>query len=99
MCKEHDLLVITDEIYAELTYDEAFTSVAAIQDMKERTILISGFSKGFAMTGWRLGYVGVPPVLRDAMLKIHQYSMMCAPAMAQYAAEEALKNGLEDVEK
>ncbi|PRS41653.1 aromatic amino acid aminotransferase [Bacillus sp. NMCC4] len=97
--KEHDLLIITDEIYAELTYDEAFTSVAAIQDMKERTILISGFSKGFAMTGWRLGYVAAPPVLRDAMLKIHQYSMMCAPAMAQYAAEEALKNGLEDVEK
>lgn len=92
--KEHDLLIITDEIYAELTYDEAFTSVAAIQDMKERTILISGFSKGFAMTGWRLGYVAAPPVLRDAMLKIHQYSMMCAPSMAQYAAEEALKTGL-----
>lgn len=67
--------------------------------MKKRTILISGFSKGFAMTGWRLGYVAAPAYLRDPMLKIHQYSMMCAPSMAQFAAEEALKNGLEDVEK
>ncbi|AGN37713.1 aminotransferase [Bacillus paralicheniformis] len=97
--EQHDLIVIADEIYAELTYDEAYTSFAEIAGMKKRTILISGFSKGFAMTGWRLGYVAAPAYLRDPMLKIHQYSMMCAPSMAQFAAEEALKNGLEDVEK
>ncbi|MCY9401069.1 aminotransferase [Bacillus haynesii] len=97
--EKHDLIVIADEIYAELTYDEAYTSFAEIAGMKKRTILISGFSKGFAMTGWRLGYVAAPAYLRDPMLKIHQYSMMCAPSMAQFAAEEALKNGLEDVEK
>lgn len=97
--EKQDLIVIADEIYAELTYDEAFTSFAAISGMKERTILISGFSKGFAMTGWRLGYVAAPAFLRDPMLKIHQYSLMCAPSMAQFAAEEALKNGLDDVEK
>lgn len=97
--EENDLIVISDEIYAELTYDEDFTSFSAIGNMKERTILVSGFSKGFAMTGWRLGYVAAPAFLKDAMLKIHQYSMMCAPTMAQFAAEEALKNGREDVEK
>ncbi|MDA1476223.1 aminotransferase [Bacillus changyiensis] len=97
--EQHDLLVIADEIYAELTYDEPYASFASINGMKQRTILISGFSKGFAMTGWRLGYVAAPTFLRDPMLKIHQYSMMCAPSMAQFGAEEALKNGLDDVDK
>lgn len=97
--KKHDVIVLADEIYAELTYDEEFTSIAALPGMKERTVVISGFSKAFAMTGWRLGFAAAPPLLRDAMLKIHQYAMMCAPAMAQFAALEGLKNGIEDVEK
>lgn len=97
--RNHDLLVIADEIYAELAYDEAFTSFAAIDGMMERTILINGFSKGFAMTGWRLGFVCAPKEISEAMLKIHQYTMMCASTMAQYAALEALKNGMPDVEE
>lgn len=97
--KKHDLLVIADEIYAELVYDEEYTSLPSLADMKERTILISGFSKGFAMTGWRLGFVCAPPEISAAMLKIHQYAMMCAPTMAQHAALEALKNGRSDVEE
>lgn len=97
--KKHDVIVLADEIYAELTYDEEFTSIAALPGMKERTVVISGFSKAFAMTGWRLGFAAAPSLLRDAMLKIHQYAMMCAPAMAQFAALEELKNGMEDVEK
>ncbi|MQR87335.1 aminotransferase [Bacillus megaterium] len=96
---KHDLLVITDEIYAELTYDEEFTSIASLEGMKERTIIISGFSKGFAMTGWRLGYICAPTDIAKAMLKIHQYTMMCAPTMAQYGAIEALQNGQHDVEE
>ncbi|MGM0875541.1 MAG: aminotransferase [Bacillota bacterium] len=95
--EKHDLLVISDEIYAELTYDNVYTSFVSIDGMPERTILVSGFSKGFAMTGWRLGYVAAHPEFLSAMLKIHQYSMMCAPTMAQYAAIEAMKNGKEDV--
>lgn len=95
--EKYDLLVISDEIYAELTYDEAYTSFVSIKGMEERTILVSGFSKGFAMTGWRLGYIAANPEFLNAMLKIHQYSMMCAPTMAQYAAIEAMKNGKEDV--
>ena len=95
--EKHDLLVISDEIYAELTYDDVYTSFVSIAGMAERTILISGFSKGFAMTGWRLGYVAAQPELLSAMLKIHQYSMMCAPTMAQFAAIEAMKNSKEDV--
>lgn len=96
---KHDLLVITDEIYAELTYDEEFTSIASLEGMKERTIIISGFSKGFAMTGWRLGYICAPTEIAKAMLKIHQYTMMCAPTMAQYGAIEALQNGQHNVEE
>lgn len=96
---KHDLLVISDEIYAELCYDEQYTSFPAIAHMRERTILINGFSKGFAMTGWRLGFLAAPKTLATAMLKIHQYTMMCAPTMAQYAAIEALKNGAADVEQ
>ncbi|PAD67091.1 aromatic amino acid aminotransferase [Bacillus sp. 7586-K] len=95
--EKYDLLVISDEIYAELTYDETYSSFVSIEGMADRTLLISGFSKGFAMTGWRLGYVAARPEFLSAMLKIHQYSMMCAPTMAQYAAIEAMKNGKEDV--
>ncbi|WP_404444929.1 aminotransferase [Sutcliffiella horikoshii] len=98
LVEKHDLLVMSDEIYAELSFDEKFTSFATLPGMKERTILISGFSKGFAMTGWRLGFVAGPTDIIEAMLKIHQYAMMCASTMAQYGAIEALKNGREDIE-
>lgn len=98
IAEKHDLLIISDEIYAELVYDEAYTSIAALKGMYERTILISGFSKGFAMTGWRLGFVCAPEEISAAMLKIHQYAMMCAPTVAQFAALEALKNGKDDIE-
>ena len=92
----HDLLVITDEIYAELTYGKKHTSIVNIPGMKERTIYISGFSKAFAMTGWRMGYVCAPSEIDEAMFKIHQYGIMCAPIMSQYAAIEALKDGFTD---
>ncbi len=93
---KHDLLVISDEIYAELTYGKKHTSIASLDGMKERTVYISGFSKAFAMTGWRLGYVCAPPALDEAMFKIHQYAIMCAPITSQYAGIEALKDGLSD---
>ena len=92
----HDLLVITDEIYAELTYGDKHASIANLPGMKERTVYISGFSKAFAMTGWRMGYVCAPPAIDDAMFKIHQYGIMCAPITSQYAAIEALKDGFSD---
>jgi aminotransferase len=95
--QKHDLIVISDEIYAELAYDEPYTSFPSIPHMQERTILVNGFSKGFAMTGWRLGFVAAPKEFAQAILKIHQYAMMCAPTMAQYGAVEALKNGANDV--
>ncbi|ENH98190.1 hypothetical protein J416_01809 [Gracilibacillus halophilus YIM-C55.5] len=95
--KKHDILAISDEIYVELSYDQAATSLAAVDGMKERTILISGFSKAFAMTGWRLGYTAGPEEIIQAMTKIHQYTMMCAPTMAQHGAIEALRNGNESV--
>jgi len=98
LAEKHDLLVVADEIYAELTYEGAYTSMAAVSGMRERTILISGFSKGFAMTGWRLGFAAAPEDILQAMLKIHQYAMMCAPTMAQYGALEALRNGEHEVE-
>lgn len=97
VAKKYDLMILSDEIYAELSYDEKFVSLAAIDGMWDRTILISGFSKGFAMTGWRLGFVCAPEEITQAMLKIHQYAMMCAPTMAQFAAVEALKSGEDDV--
>ncbi|RXS85293.1 aminotransferase [Geobacillus sp. PK12] len=97
LAEAHDLLVIADEIYAELTYEGEYTSMAAVSGMRERTILISGFSKGFAMTGWRLGFAAAPDEILQAMLKIHQYAMMCAPTMAQYGALEALRSGERDV--
>ena len=92
---KHDLLVITDEIYAELTYGKKHASIATLPGMKERTIYVSGFSKAFAMTGWRLGYVCAPKAIDEAMFKIHQYAIMCAPITSQYAGIEALKGELE----
>lgn len=97
--EKHDLIVISDEIYAELTYNSKHASFPAVPGMKDRTILVSGFSKAFAMTGWRLGYMCGHPDLIAAMLKIHQYTVMCAPIMAQYAALEALQNGLEEKDR
>ncbi len=96
---KHDLLVISDEIYAELSYDEKAVSMAAIEGLYDRTILISGFSKSFAMTGWRLGYAAGPVDIVQAMTKIHQYTIMCAPTMAQHGALEALRNGRGSVEE
>jgi aminotransferase len=97
--EEHDLIVLTDEIYAELTYGQKHASFASIPGMKDRTILISGFSKAFAMTGWRMGYACGHPELIGAMLKIHQYTVMCAPVMGQIAALEALRNGMDEKDK
>ena len=90
------LLVISDEIYAELTYTGRHVSIASIGDMAERTVLINGFSKAFAMTGWRVGFVCAPPAIDDAMFKIHQYAIMCAPRMSQHAANTALAEGFSD---
>ncbi len=96
--KEHDLIVLSDEIYSELTYGgKTHVSIASLPDMKERTILINGFSKAYAMTGWRLGYACGPEEVIRQMVKIHQYCIMCAPTTSQYAAVEALRNGDEDV--
>ncbi|MDY6324268.1 MAG: aminotransferase class I/II-fold pyridoxal phosphate-dependent enzyme [Catonella sp.] len=94
---DHDLFVLTDEIYAELTYDGEHTTIASFPGMKERTVYINGFSKAYAMTGWRLGYACAPARLLAEMLKIHQYAIMCAPTTSQYAAIEALRNGDGDV--
>lgn len=90
--KKYDLFVISDEIYSELTYKTEHVSIASFEGMKERTILINGFSKGFAMTGWRLGYACGPKMIIEQMVKIHQYAIMCAPTNSQYAAVEALRN-------
>ena len=90
--KKHDLFVLTDEIYSELTYKEKHVTIASLPGMKERTVYINGFSKAFAMTGWRLGYACAPKVILKQMLKIHQFAIMCAPTTSQYAAIEALKN-------
>ena len=97
--EEKDLFVISDEIYSELTYKDEHVSIVEMPDMKERTILINGFSKAFAMTGWRLGYACGPEEIIAQMTKIHQFCIMCAPTTSQYAAVEALKNGDEDVAK
>lgn len=96
---EKDLFVISDEIYSELTYGRDHVSIAQIPGMKERTILINGFSKSYAMTGWRLGYACGPRLILDQMLKIHQFAIMCAPTTSQYAAVEAMKNGDRDVQE
>ncbi len=97
--KEKDLLVLSDEIYSALTYKGRHVSIASVDGMKERTILINGFSKAYAMTGWRLGYACGPKNLIKQMTKIHQFAIMCAPTTSQYAAVEALKKGDEEVEK
>ena len=94
---KHDLYVISDEIYSELTYLDNHVTIASLPGMKERTILINGFSKSYAMTGWRLGYACGPAAIIKQMLKIHQYAIMCAPTTSQYAAVDALRNGDEDV--
>ena len=94
---EHDLVVISDEIYADLTYGEEHVSIASLPGMKERTIVVNGFSKAFAMTGWRLGYALANRVIMQQMIKIHQFAIMCARTVSQYAAVEALRNGDEDV--
>ena len=96
---EKDIIVISDEIYAELTYGREHVSIASLPGMQERTILINGFSKAYAMTGWRLGYACGPANIIGQMTKIHQFAIMCAPTTSQYAAVEALKNGDEDVQE
>ena len=100
MVKKHDLLVLSDEIYGALTYgDTPHVSIASLPGMQERTLLIGGFSKAFAMTGWRLGYVCGPAPIMEQIVKLHQYALMCAPTMAQYAAIEAMENGDPDIER
>lgn len=97
--RRHDIFVMYDEIYAELTYKEKHVSIVEIEGMQERTILINGFSKAFAMTGWRLGYACGPREIVEQMTKIHQFAIMCAPTTSQYAAVEALRNGDDDVKE
>ena len=95
--KDTNILVLSDEIYAELTFGDTHVSIASIEGMRERTILVSGFSKAYAMTGWRLGYLCAPEPLAVQMLKLHQYAIMCAPTVSQFAAIEAMDNGDADV--
>lgn len=97
--KEHDLYVISDEIYSELSYKGDHVSIASFPGMKERTLVINGFSKGFAMTGWRLGYVCGPQIIIEQMFKVHQYAIMCAPTNSQYAALVGLKTCMKEVEQ
>jgi aminotransferase len=99
VCVEKDIFVLSDEIYSELSYKGEHVSIAAMPGMKERTIVINGFSKAFAMTGWRLGYAAGPKEIISQMVKLHQFAIMCAPTTSQYAAVEALKNGADDVEQ
>ncbi|HPU17233.1 MAG TPA: aminotransferase class I/II-fold pyridoxal phosphate-dependent enzyme [Bacillota bacterium] len=95
--RDTDILVLSDEIYAELTYERQHVSIASIPGMRERTIIASGFSKAYAMTGWRLGYLAAPAEIVKHIFKVHQYAIMCAPTTAQYAAIEALRNGDDDI--
>ena len=97
LCRDHNLLVITDEIYSELSYDKGHHSIAALPGMRERTIFLHGFSKAFAMTGWRIGYACAPRALTEAMMKIHQYSILCASITSQEGALEALLRGHDDM--
>jgi aminotransferase len=97
--RKHDILVMSDEIYAELTYKEKHVSIIEMEGMRERTILINGFSKAYAMTGWRLGYACGPREILEQMTKLHQFAIMCAPTTSQYAAVEALRNGEDDVQE
>jgi aminotransferase len=96
--KDTNILVLSDEIYAELTYETKHVSFASLPGMNERTILVSGFSKAYAMTGWRLGYAAAHPTIIGAMFKVHQYAVMCSPTTSQYAAVQALRHGDEDIE-
>lgn len=95
--REKDIMVLSDEIYAELTYGRKHVSIASLPGMRERTVVVNGFSKAYAMTGWRMGYVAAPAEVTAQMHKIHQYAIMCAPTTSQYAAIEALRNGDEDI--
>ena len=97
--KDRDIIIISDEIYAELSYDKDHYSIASFEEVKDKTLVINGFSKAYAMTGWRLGYVCGHPVLIEALKKIHQYAIMCSPTTAQFAAIEALKNGDDSVKE
>ncbi len=97
LAQSHNLIVITDEIYSQLTYDKDHLSITSIPGMKERTIYLNGFSKAYAMTGWRIGYIAGPETIINVMLKIHQYTALCASSVAQYAAVEALLKGAKDV--
>lgn len=99
VCKKHNLCVVSDEIYAELVYGQPHYSIASFEGMQERTIVISGVSKAFAMTGWRLGYMAAPKEMMGGIAKIHQFALMCAPTVSQYAALEAFKNGQPEVDK
>lgn len=99
VCIDKDIFVLSDEIYSELTYNGEHVSIACIPGMRERTVLINGFSKAYAMTGWRLGYAVAPAVIMKQMIKIHQFAIMSAPTTSQYAAIEAMKNGDEDVKR
>ncbi|MFV0363397.1 MAG: aminotransferase class I/II-fold pyridoxal phosphate-dependent enzyme [Suipraeoptans sp.] len=99
VCIEHDIYVLSDEIYSELTYLGEHVSIASLPGMRDRTLVINGFSKGFAMTGWRLGYICGPNDIVEQMLKIHQYAIMCAPTNSQYAAIEALRNCRSEVKE
>lgn len=96
--RDTDIAVLSDEIYAELTYGKTHVSIASIEGMKERTVIASGFSKAYAMTGWRLGYICAPEPLARQILKLHQFAIMCAPTASQFAAIEAMKNGDDDIE-
>ncbi len=96
--RERNIIVLSDEIYAELTYGKKHVSFASLPGMKERTILVSGLSKAYAMTGWRLGYACAPKEIMQQMVKLHQYAIMCAPTTSQYAGIEALRNGDDDIE-
>ena len=100
ICQEKDIFVISDEIYSELTYGEAqHCTIGSLPGMKERTIIINGFSKAYAMTGWRLGYALAPKVIAEQMTKVHQFAIMCAPTTSQYAAISAIKEGDKDIER
>ncbi len=99
ICVEKDIYVLSDEIYSELTYGTDHVSIASFPGMRDRTVVINGFSKGFAMTGWRLGYAAAPAIIMEQMLKIHQFAIMCAPTTSQYAAVDALQHGEKDVQR
>jgi aminotransferase len=99
LAQQHDLIVAIDEVYSRLVYDTEHVSIAAMPGMRDRTVLLDGFSKAYAMTGWRIGYVAAPKVILEAMLKVHQYAIMCAGTAPQEAALEALRHGEEDVQR